>query len=145
MARIHPNSTKISCSTSDQREEFTIWMKSLIFHGRGCAVYDSNGRLAYRVDNYGDKRHDNLYLMDLHGTVLFEILKKKVRFILFQEKEKGQLPLKFVGIFTETGDNREMGRIPVRRISRGKEACFYGFEVQGGRRFWRRGELPLQN
>lgn len=61
---------------SEQREVFTIWMKSLVLNGSGCTVYDSGGRIVYRVDNYGSSCSDNVYLMDLRGKIVLNILKK---------------------------------------------------------------------
>ncbi|KAG1338694.1 protein LURP-one-related 11-like [Cocos nucifera] len=54
-------------------------MKSLVFNGNGCTVYDSRGNVVYRVDNYDCKCSGKVYLMDLGGKVLFEILRKKFR------------------------------------------------------------------
>ncbi|PKA50989.1 Protein LURP-one-related 11 [Apostasia shenzhenica] len=54
-------------------------MKSLIFNGSGCTVYNSKGRIAYRVDNYNHKEGDLVYLMNHRGEILFEIIKKKLR------------------------------------------------------------------
>ncbi|KAJ8560401.1 hypothetical protein K7X08_022261 [Anisodus acutangulus] len=53
-------------------------MKSLVFHGNGCAVFDSHGQLVYRIDNYSKKSSKQVHLMDLHGTVLFSLRKKKL-------------------------------------------------------------------
>ncbi|XP_047337921.1 protein LURP-one-related 3-like [Impatiens glandulifera] len=64
--------------TSSSKETYTIWTKSLIFHGNGCTVYDSKGVIVYRVDNYGVKNSREVQLMDLEGNVLFS-LKGKVR------------------------------------------------------------------
>uniref|UniRef100_A0A0D3FIC9 Uncharacterized protein n=1 Tax=Oryza barthii TaxID=65489 RepID=A0A0D3FIC9_9ORYZ len=55
---------------SEQREVFTIWMKSLVLNGSGCTVYDSGGRIVYRVDNYGSRRAADVCLMDLAGNVV---------------------------------------------------------------------------
>ncbi|KAL9228478.1 hypothetical protein vseg_004056 [Gypsophila vaccaria] len=52
-------------------------MKSLILGGKGCTVFDSNGRVVYRVDNYRSKCSDKVLLMDCHGQVLLTILRKK--------------------------------------------------------------------
>ncbi|XP_059661759.1 protein LURP-one-related 4-like [Cornus florida] len=62
---------------ASRREIYTIWMQSLVFHGNGCTVYDSKGEIVYRIDNYGNKCCHKVYLMDLHGEVLFSILQKK--------------------------------------------------------------------
>lgn len=51
-------------------------MKSLILSSNGCTVFDSNGQIVYRVDNYDHKCSDEVYLMDFRGQVLFTILKK---------------------------------------------------------------------
>ncbi|VFQ78757.1 unnamed protein product [Cuscuta campestris] len=53
-------------------------MKSLVFHGNGCTVFDSNGDIVYRIDNYNRKCSREVHLMDLHGRVLFSIRQKKL-------------------------------------------------------------------
>ncbi|XP_004252646.2 protein LURP-one-related 4-like [Solanum lycopersicum] len=86
MARIYPQtSSSSSCSSicmtkyvTTKRETFTLWMKSLVFHGNGCAVFDSKGQLVYRIDNYSKKCSKQVHLMDLHGTILFSLRKKKL-------------------------------------------------------------------
>ncbi|KAH7550278.1 hypothetical protein JRO89_XS13G0164400 [Xanthoceras sorbifolium] len=65
---------------TSRRETFTVWMRSLICHTNGCTVYDSNGDVVYRVDNYDQKCRDEVYLMDLRGQVLFIIQKRKSLF-----------------------------------------------------------------
>ncbi|MQL90410.1 hypothetical protein Taro_022997 [Colocasia esculenta] len=87
MARVYPQAqphqlaqaspSSPTSSTTLQREVFTIWMKSLVLNGNGCAVYDSGGRLAYRVDNYGCRRGEEAFLMDSGGRVLFRIRRTK--------------------------------------------------------------------
>ncbi|OVA05246.1 Initiation factor 2B-related [Macleaya cordata] len=78
-------STSSSSSSSpspyitSQREVFTIWMKSLVMNSNGCTVYDSNGHIVYRIDNYDKKCSNKVYLMDLKGQVLSTILRKKLR------------------------------------------------------------------
>ncbi|KAJ3699889.1 hypothetical protein LUZ61_003594 [Rhynchospora tenuis] len=69
-----------STYVSTEREVFTIWMKSLVFNGSGCTVYDSKGSIVYRVDNYNCKCSEKVYLMDISGKVLIEILKKNLLF-----------------------------------------------------------------
>ncbi|KAL6986217.1 hypothetical protein U1Q18_019585 [Sarracenia purpurea var. burkii] len=63
---------------TSRRETFTVWMKSLVFHGNGCTVFDSNGKIVYRIDNYTKKSSDEVYLMNLQGEVLFSIRPKKL-------------------------------------------------------------------
>ncbi|XP_055820534.1 protein LURP-one-related 4-like [Solanum dulcamara] len=88
MARIYPQTSSSSYYSSictskyvtTKRETFTLWMKSLVFHGNGCAVFDSKGQLVYRIDNYSKKCSKQVHLMDLKGTVLFSLCKKKLSF-----------------------------------------------------------------
>ncbi|OWM72021.1 hypothetical protein CDL15_Pgr017904 [Punica granatum] len=66
--------------TSTKRESFTVWMKSLIMQGKGCTVFNEDGEVVYRMDNYDTRRSRKVYLMDLQGRVLFTIIKRKLRF-----------------------------------------------------------------
>ncbi|XP_015084624.1 protein LURP-one-related 4-like [Solanum pennellii] len=61
------------------RETFTIWMKSLIFHGNGCTIFNSKGVIVFRVDNYQESCRDEVCIMDLKGQVLFSIKREKLR------------------------------------------------------------------
>ncbi|XP_060180067.1 protein LURP-one-related 4-like [Lycium barbarum] len=61
------------------RETFTIWMKSLVFHGNGCTVFNSKGEIIFRIDNYQESCRDEVCLMDLKGQVLFSIKREKLR------------------------------------------------------------------
>ncbi|KAI3871177.1 hypothetical protein MKW98_015077 [Papaver atlanticum] len=87
--RVHPqaslspsssssSSSSSSCITS-KAEVFTIWMKSLVMNSNGCTVFDSNGEIIYRIDNYHKKCSNKVYLMDLSGNILSTILKKRLR------------------------------------------------------------------
>lgn len=79
MAKVHPQGPFSSSPTeyfTSKQETFTIWMKSLILNSYGCTVFDSNGRIVYRVDNYDYKCRGEVYLMDLKGKILFTILRK---------------------------------------------------------------------
>jgi len=88
MAKVHPNKSNYLSTTSSsssfssissnfyvspRREIFTLWMKSLVYHGNGCTVYDSNGKIVYRIDNYNIKRSKQVHLMDSNGKILFSI------------------------------------------------------------------------
>lgn len=86
--KIHPDQTTtsdhVSSSSSNYymtstRETFTVWLKSLIFHGNGCTVFNSKGEVVFRVDNYQEKSSNEVFLMDLNGDVLFSIQRQKVR------------------------------------------------------------------
>ncbi|KAL1218898.1 Protein LURP-one-related 3 [Cardamine amara subsp. amara] len=88
MVKIHPDKTFLVDSgveedesplyVTTEQESFTIWMKSLVFHGKGCTVFDSKGNLIYRVDNYNSKSCSEVCLMDLYGNVLFTLRQKKL-------------------------------------------------------------------
>lgn len=53
-------------------------MKSLVLNGKGCTVFDSEGHIRYRVDNYNSNSSNEVYLMDFDGRVLFTIIKKVI-------------------------------------------------------------------
>ncbi|XP_060211064.1 protein LURP-one-related 11-like [Lycium barbarum] len=92
MAKVYPTKSNLStisssssssinssnCYVSPSREIFTLWMKSLVYHGNGCTVYDSKGQIIYRIDNYNIKRSKEVHLMDSNGRVLFSIRNRKV-------------------------------------------------------------------
>ncbi|XP_034707362.1 protein LURP-one-related 4-like [Vitis riparia] len=87
MAKVHPQMPAAvpprppppsdSCITS-RRETFTLWMKSLLIQGNGYTVFNSDGEIVYRIDNYDKKCSSEVYLMDLQGKVLFTILQRKL-------------------------------------------------------------------
>ncbi|XP_057417635.1 protein LURP-one-related 4 [Lotus japonicus] len=76
MAKIFPQESTSSECINSERETFTLWMKSLVLHSNGCTVYDSNGDIVYRVDNYDRKGTREVNLMDLRGKVLCTIKKR---------------------------------------------------------------------
>ncbi|KAJ0975430.1 hypothetical protein J5N97_017395 [Dioscorea zingiberensis] len=76
MGRIHPHDVrKLIGRSSDHETVWTVWKKSsMAFHGTdGFSVYDSSGKLAFRVDNYSRKHKffsGELLLMDGSGRPL---------------------------------------------------------------------------
>lgn len=85
MAKVHPQLIT-SCSTSsspEDREKYTVWMKSLVLNSNGCTIYDSNGNIVYRIDNYDTKCSSQVYLMDLKGKVLSTLLRKVIIHLKF--------------------------------------------------------------
>jgi uncharacterized protein YxjI len=78
MGKVHPQAIVSSptYNITSKQETFTLWMKSLVLNGKGCTVFDSNGQIAYRVDNYNSNHRDQVHLMDQRGNTLFTILKK---------------------------------------------------------------------
>ncbi|XP_031258333.1 protein LURP-one-related 4-like [Pistacia vera] len=75
MAKVHPLPPVVP-KVSSKRESFTIWMKSLVMQANGCTVYNENGEIVYRVDNYEKKGSNEVYVMDLRGKVLYTILRR---------------------------------------------------------------------
>ncbi|KAG9459782.1 hypothetical protein H6P81_004290 [Aristolochia fimbriata] len=78
-----------SCRNILERKTYTVWMKSLILNGNGCVIFDSNGQIVYRVDNYNRRCNEKVYLMDPRGHILFTILRKKLRVFGRWEGYKG--------------------------------------------------------
>ncbi|XP_044497698.1 protein LURP-one-related 11-like isoform X2 [Mangifera indica] len=75
------SSSSVPCYFTSKQETFTVWMKSLVLNGKGCTVFDSEGHIRYRVDNYNSNSSNEVYLMDFDGRVLFTIIKKKYRLL----------------------------------------------------------------
>ncbi|XP_047966600.1 protein LURP-one-related 3-like [Salvia hispanica] len=94
MAKVYPKRSMIEgCSddegySSSTREIFTVWMKSLVINGNGCTVFNSQGDVVFRVDNYQTKSTTETLLMNLHGQVLFSIRRKKLVFFKWWEGRK---------------------------------------------------------
>jgi|UniRef100_A0A804UHT6 hypothetical protein len=82
MAKIKPWPAGLSPDDDSERERgqaaasYTVWMKSLVFNGNGCTVYGADGRVAYRVDNYGCRGGREVFFMDRAGSSLVRIQRK---------------------------------------------------------------------
>ncbi|KAM3354042.1 hypothetical protein ACQJBY_024951 [Aegilops geniculata] len=80
MAKIQPlPSSPCSSSSSGVQQSsqaYTVWMKSLVFNGNGCAVYGPDGAVAFRVDNYGCRGGREVLFMDRAGNALIRIRRK---------------------------------------------------------------------
>ncbi|XP_076906441.1 protein LURP-one-related 8-like isoform X3 [Bidens hawaiensis] len=55
----------------------TVWKKSLLFNCDGFTVYDSNGNLVFRVDNYAAGNKSEVVLMDATGHSLLTVRRKR--------------------------------------------------------------------
>ncbi|XP_031274189.1 protein LURP-one-related 11-like [Pistacia vera] len=75
------SSSTAPCYFTSKQETFTVWMKSLVLNGKGCTVFDSDGHVMYRVDNYNSNSGNEVFLMDFDGRVLFTIIRKKFRLL----------------------------------------------------------------
>ncbi|KAL9406436.1 hypothetical protein Peur_003408 [Populus x canadensis] len=80
MAKVFPQSQRPTLNpfVFFERQTYTIWMKSLLCQTNGCTVFDSDGDIVYRVDNYDKKCSNKVYLMDLRGRVLVTIRRKRL-------------------------------------------------------------------
>ncbi|KAI3453696.1 hypothetical protein Pfo_010359 [Paulownia fortunei] len=79
---LHPKTSMIigsSCQySSSRREVFTVWMKSLVINSNGCTVFNSEGEVVFRVDNYQTRCCSEVLLMSFNGEVLYSIKRKKL-------------------------------------------------------------------
>lgn len=82
MTKVHPNvavqATVNEAVKSDGILTLTVWKKSLLFNCNGFTVFDANGNLAFRVDNYmtGSGNKGEILLMDAPGNPLLTIRRK---------------------------------------------------------------------
>ncbi|KAF5783967.1 putative tubby-like protein [Helianthus annuus] len=79
MAKVYPESeTIIPVVNTKNPIVLTVWKKSLIFGCEGFTVYNSNGNLAFRVDNYFVKGNREIVLMDALGCSLHTVRHKSL-------------------------------------------------------------------
>ncbi|KAI3882561.1 hypothetical protein MKX03_019356 [Papaver bracteatum] len=87
--KIYPNSTTTAAAAAEstripkqisdkQVEVLTVWKKSLLFNCNGFTVFDTNGNLVFRVDNYRAGNKTEIFLMDASGKTLLTIRRKKL-------------------------------------------------------------------
>ncbi|CAM0957692.1 unnamed protein product [Alopecurus aequalis] len=64
-------------SQQEASRRLTVWCKSLVFRGDGYAVFDdADGRMVFRVDNYGVGQGSDMALMDQAGRVLLTVRRR---------------------------------------------------------------------
>ncbi|XP_054782128.1 protein LURP-one-related 8 [Prosopis cineraria] len=105
MTKVHPNAAA-AASTSSNHEKtssiddevpvaLTVWKKSLLLNCNGFTVFDCQGNLVFRVDNYSAQSKDEILLMDAAGTPLLTIRRKRLgladKWLVF-EGESGVKP-----------------------------------------------------
>ncbi|KVD98150.1 protein LURP-one-related 8-like, partial [Cynara cardunculus var. scolymus] len=66
-----------SSAASKNPVVFTVWKKSLLFNYDGFPVFDSNGNLVFRVDNYVTGGNGEIVLMDAFGRSVVTIGRKR--------------------------------------------------------------------
>lgn len=87
MTKVYPNATAVGsvsqrptpttklCPES-RSLVLTVWKKSLLFNCDGFTVFDANGDLVFRVDNYISGSKGEIILMDASGNSLLTIRRK---------------------------------------------------------------------
>ncbi|XXG68242.1 hypothetical protein AAC387_Pa06g1373 [Persea americana] len=81
MPKVHPNAVSDGQKRDSDRHEvevLTVWKKSLLFNCYGFTVFDAEGNLVFRVDNYLAGNSGEIVLMDGSGLPLLTIRRKKL-------------------------------------------------------------------
>lgn len=86
MTKIYPNkiddrTVAAAVAEGDSESEsvvLTVWKKSLLFNCEGFTVFDPQGNLVYRVDNYMSASKGHIFLMDASGATLLTIRRKRL-------------------------------------------------------------------
>ncbi|THU56475.1 hypothetical protein C4D60_Mb11t17640 [Musa balbisiana] len=87
MTKVHPSTTvpdlELPEPAGARRKDtntvvLTVWRKSLLFSCSGFTVFDAEGNLVFRVDNYGSGSTGEIVLMDAAGKPLRTIRRKKL-------------------------------------------------------------------
>ncbi|KAI3525795.1 hypothetical protein L1887_04887 [Cichorium endivia] len=83
MPKVHPNAIVSETQqppsvAADTPLALTVWKKSLLFNCYGFTVFDSNGNLVFRVDNYTAGGNAEIVLMDASGRSLLTIRRKRL-------------------------------------------------------------------
>ncbi|KAB5564487.1 hypothetical protein DKX38_004541 [Salix brachista] len=135
MAKVFPQSQRpvLDPYVSTEKETFTIWMKSLVCQTNGCTVFDSNGDIVYRIDNYDKKCSNKVYLMDLRGRVIVTIRRKVLQ---IQVKKELIYVLIITGLmqfpdrFNEWDSLFFFGSVSMQRLQ--ILGCWYGYRLDSG-------------
>ncbi|XP_047320481.1 protein LURP-one-related 8-like [Impatiens glandulifera] len=79
MTKVYPNATAASAKTTAVNTGIvlTVWKKSLLFNSDGFTVFDKDGNLVFRVDDYYHRSSSDIVLMNASGKSLLTIRRKK--------------------------------------------------------------------
>ncbi|KGN58676.1 protein LURP-one-related 8 [Cucumis sativus] len=77
MTKVFPNGPSSSCSDAIETV-LTVWKKSMLLNCEGFTVFNAEGNLVYRVDNYLAGNKGEILLMDAAGNPLFTIRRKRL-------------------------------------------------------------------
>ncbi|KAF8407325.1 hypothetical protein HHK36_006452 [Tetracentron sinense] len=81
MTKVYPNANALdgpNRAPIGHVSVLTVWKKSLLFNGNGFTVFDANGNLVFRVDNYVSGNKGEILLMDAAGKPLLTIRRKRL-------------------------------------------------------------------
>lgn len=100
MTKVHPNATTVGSVSPKPPTKpcleskslvLTVWKKSLLFNCDGFTVFDANGDLVFRVDNYISGNKGEIILMDATGNSLLTIRRKRLslsdQWLVFEGEE----------------------------------------------------------
>lgn len=79
----HQEHPELSETRGNLCTSLTVWRKSLVISCNGFTVIDSDGNLAYRVDNYMGGRTKELILMDGSGKSILTMQRIKVPYYIY--------------------------------------------------------------
>ncbi|KAI9074261.1 hypothetical protein K1719_043746 [Acacia pycnantha] len=114
MTKVHPNaaasaSAAAAAASSDHEKTssiddevpvvLTVWKKSLLLNCNGFTVFDCQGNLVFRVDNYSARSKDEILLMDAAGTPLLTIRRKRLglteKWLVFEGESGGKAEARY--------------------------------------------------
>ncbi|XP_042374950.1 protein LURP-one-related 8-like [Zingiber officinale] len=86
MANVHPKTevycivggVKVANNGKDKSRVLTMRRKSLLFSCSGFTVFNEEGNLVFRVDNYDSGRAGEVVLMDVNGKSAHHSMKGKL-------------------------------------------------------------------
>ncbi|KAK4359536.1 hypothetical protein RND71_021765 [Anisodus tanguticus] len=88
MPKVYPNASSGTTSAAaapkplpdhaNSSVVLTVWKKSLLFNCYGFTVFDNQGNLVFRVDNYNAGTKGEIVLMDASGNSLLTIRRKRL-------------------------------------------------------------------
>ncbi|KAH0466313.1 hypothetical protein IEQ34_006416 [Dendrobium chrysotoxum] len=137
MTKIYPNSPissspLASICTESEPASLTVWRKSLLFNCSGFTVFDSNGNLVFRVDNYSSTSRTEIVLMDAAGKPLFTIRRKKLsiadHWYIYDGEASAARPRFSVRKHVTLLPSKELAYVNHYGRAGGEEGVIYGIE-----------------
>ncbi|CAL9782441.1 unnamed protein product [Musa acuminata subsp. burmannicoides] len=148
MTKVHPSNTipdlEFPEPAGARRKDsntvvLTVWRKSLLFSCSGFTVFDAEGNLVFRVDNYGSGSTGEIVLMDAAGKPLLTTRRKVLQKLSFgatwviYDGEDVVDPLFSVKKHSNLLHSKVLAHVtsPCRRRRRHRGGCGAGYEVEG--------------